>query len=856
MRPFPSNIRTCYFGAALLAACAGVASAQTTAEIEAGLNWLQTNANGDGGWGTGEDPALFRSTTEALHALLTQRPATDPTAGRRALEVLEPVTVESASAQARVAALSPVTTAFLPNFGPVDYLRRLSEMRNPVEAATGSPNYPEGGWGAATGFESDAVDTALALRAFAAVGRTGLVVRGQSVAITAIQQYAFTLPADATNVRLRVTEMSGTVDIRVSRTGPPTLADPYFRISSAPANLNLTTAGPGRNYVRIDGVTNATYGLSASYATSQFDGAAFAEGLGYLIAAQNVDGGWGLQKGEASNVFVTAAVLAGLEDCRGAFVSPTVFNNGVTWLVSQQNGDGGFGKPTSSIPVTADAYQALSAWNLGHAATVAAKNYILAVRNSAGHWNSKPLDTALAVRALRFSLRGMDTDSDGVPNIFDNCPSTPNAAQTDTDGDRIGDECDLDDDNDGLTDVYEINVSGTDPLLASTLGNGLLDGDLDYDLDGRTLVQEAALGSSPSQPDFQFKRGLNLVTYPVETASDFSAYDFLAQLGGSTVVDRVQKYDPASAQYLEARYSGTTPAGTDFPISGGDGMMVYLKADRAQTFTGTISYRVPQLNDGPNLIRFPDLLPGATSDDIFLNLISKGQVASVRRYLPDSGRFETTSSRNLRVLGPVFPVKASETYLVSMQSARPRFVITYPAANATVTSSPITVTGEIGYNVTKVMVNGVNATLSNGTFSAPGVTLQSGENTIDAAAFAGTTNNTPLKFKVFLGAAADYTFAQGGSATGTRQFSAPAGAQAASYLYTITGAPAAMTFTTTGITFTSANVFTVSFTISTTSAIAPGLYNFSVLYELRDGSNNPITPLTGNNMQFSVRVNP
>jgi hypothetical protein len=54
-----------------------------------------------------------------------------------------------------------------------------------------------------------------------------------------------------------------------------------------------------------------------------------------------------------------------------------------------------------------------------------------------------------------------DSDGDGICTPTDNCPNVYNPAQTDTDGDGVGDVCDPDDDNDGVCDVGGPELPGT-----------------------------------------------------------------------------------------------------------------------------------------------------------------------------------------------------------------------------------------------------------------------------------------------------------------------------------------------------------------------------------------------------------
>lgn len=74
-----------------------------------------------------------------------------------------------------------------------------------------------------------------------------------------------------------------------------------------------------------------------------------------------------------------------------------------------------------------------------------------------------------------------DLDSDGVPGIADNCPTTPNAGQQNTDGDLFGDACDNcpDTPNDAQTDGDSDGVGTACDNCPSTPNAAQTDGDSD-----------------------------------------------------------------------------------------------------------------------------------------------------------------------------------------------------------------------------------------------------------------------------------------------------------------------------------------------------------------------------------------
>ncbi|MDZ7784810.1 MAG: thrombospondin type 3 repeat-containing protein [Halioglobus sp.] len=98
-----------------------------------------------------------------------------------------------------------------------------------------------------------------------------------------------------------------------------------------------------------------------------------------------------------------------------------------------------------------------------------------------------------------------DSDADTVSDYGDNCANLYNPGQEDLDGDDIGDSCDPDIDNDGLSNTEEDNI-GSDPYNPDTDGDGLSDSEdpyptnVDGDGDGADdSVDNCPVVSNPGQ---------------------------------------------------------------------------------------------------------------------------------------------------------------------------------------------------------------------------------------------------------------------------------------------------------------------------------------------------------------------
>jgi large repetitive protein len=157
-----------------------------------------------------------------------------------------------------------------------------------------------------------------------------------------------------------------------------------------------------------EGMINDTaLALQALKAANYLDQNIISSALGFLLATQNPDGGWGFYpaacptcQADPSNVYMTAMVVSTLQQFAPTTSLVKAINKATDYLVAHQNADGGFGSSQSTIYETALAYIALVGVTtdvtiLGKAAT-----HLTSTQLADGSWLDDPYVTALAIKAL------------------------------------------------------------------------------------------------------------------------------------------------------------------------------------------------------------------------------------------------------------------------------------------------------------------------------------------------------------------------------------------------------------------------------------------------------------------------
>ena len=336
-----------------------------------------------------------------------------------------------------------------------------------------------------------------------------------------------------------------------------------------------------------------------------------------------------------------------------------------------------------------------------------------------------------------------DRDGDGIPNEVDNCPDTHNATQADMDADGIGDVCDIDIDGDGIDNATEI-VIGSNPYARDTNGDGIADGDEDFDRDGISNQEELYRGRAPRVREQELTPGLNLSHYPLAEVT--SAFRVMSRLGGDNYVERLELFDPATEQRISAYYESGAPAGEDFEIRSGDGLLITMKQPFTLTWNGTYACRDRALTPGKQLVGFGCIPSGWTVKQLMNALGGYGTVTAIQRWDNTRQRFEFAAYDEGEWIGENFPLNASEAYFVHLQlgiSNLPAELLETPPTslalsglpnNTTVSNDQLSFSGVVGSPNATVSVNGefVSTTTSGNStnFDVSNLALQAGENLI------------------------------------------------------------------------------------------------------------------------------
>jgi hypothetical protein len=120
-------------------------------------------------------------------------------------------------------------------------------------------------------------------------------------------------------------------------------------------------------------------------------------------------------------------------------------DGGANWLVVKQFTDGDEVGSWTELTVPLPAVAADQ------------ENFGIKFRTNAGAASDVFKLDAVRINGEVIVVEEPDTDVDGILDVQDNCPLVSNREQLDFDADGSGDECDSDDDNDGLLDVDEKN---------------------------------------------------------------------------------------------------------------------------------------------------------------------------------------------------------------------------------------------------------------------------------------------------------------------------------------------------------------------------------------------------------------
>ncbi len=164
-----------------------------------------------------------------------------------------------------------------------------------------------------------------------------------------------------------------------------------------------------------DDILDTILALQALRAVNYTNSSVLGQALGYIVANQNSDNGWGFYSGDTSNAYTTALVLKTFVQYQTAFNIQSSLTRAVSYLLTKQNSDGGFGSSPSTVYETSLAFQALLESGQGSLPVLQnAINYLASTQAADGSWNEDAFSTALALQALANVKPNLNVTAAGI----------------------------------------------------------------------------------------------------------------------------------------------------------------------------------------------------------------------------------------------------------------------------------------------------------------------------------------------------------------------------------------------------------------------------------------------------------
>jgi len=254
-------------------------------------------------------------------------------------------------------------------------------------------------------------------------------------------------------------------------------------------NLYLYNADPAAGGSLVASSTTRQNGRGGSYPYEAITYSATTTATHYLVVTKsNRDSNVPLTLFATSSSFgtrTTASSIVQPADCNSVIsVAAVNLQDGAEYFSSEGPTTDGRDKPEISAPNrTRTSLTSSFAGTSGASPHVAGAAALLLAQHpeySTADLRARLIADSHDVSSTGFDYRtgngriSMDADDDNINHDSDNCVLLANTDQLNTDLDAQGNVCDEDDDNDNLTDVFELSI-GTNTLLVDTDGDNLSD---------------------------------------------------------------------------------------------------------------------------------------------------------------------------------------------------------------------------------------------------------------------------------------------------------------------------------------------------------------------------------------------